>query len=414
LHTLDYRFARADEVGAVARLVAHSFPGPDRPLPWWERQLGQPAYGGSAETTLLLGVTAGRVAAACQLHPMRQWIGGAALPMCGVGTVAISPVHRRRHLGGELVTEGLRLARARGDALSALYPFRSNFYRRLGWGQADTAEQFLITPDSLPDAPERAGVELLETAETRVEALALYRRWCRAQTGQLERGPAYWQELCSAASAVAAYRGADGEVEGYALVVYRTDLPPGARFLEVDELVWTTAASRRGLYGWLASLGDQWKRIMLRELPSHRAADWIREPRLPSGSAAMWRLWAPAATLVMGTMTRIVNVELAWSGRRVADGAAFDVVVEVADEQLPDNAGRWRLAFGGGRVAIERATQAEPAIRSDISTISRLFIGALPATAAQQARLLECDRPELLPRIDAALALPEPWTFDRF
>jgi hypothetical protein len=28
--------------------------------------------------------------------------------------------------------------------------------------------------------------------------------------------------------------------------------------------------------------------------------------------------------------------------------------------------------------------------------------------------LLDCDRPELLPALDAALALEEPWLFDRF
>lgn len=413
--SLHYRFARTDEVPAVARLVAHSFPGAERPLPWWEQQLARPAYGGTPEDTLLLGEIDGRTVAACQLHPLRQWIGGEVLGMCGVGTVAISPVHRRRGLGAQLVAEGLRAAHERGDVVSALYPFRSTFYRNLGYGQADEALQFQFEPQLLPDSPERERVSLLADDAARAEALALYGEWCRTQTGQLERSASLWAELCAPHDQVlVGYRNGAGRLEGYALGVYRADLASGTRILEVDELVWTTPESRRGLYGWVASLGDQWRSVVLRALPSHRLGDWIREPRLPRGSAPLWRLWAPSATVMQGTMFRILDMHGAWSQRSIAAGTSLDVVVEVRDAQLQQNDGTWRLVLDGGRAEAAREGTREPMIRTDISTLSRLYIGALPASAAHTAGLLECSRPELLPRLDAALALPEPWTFDRF
>ncbi|CAN5603481.1 hypothetical protein BH23GEM10_BH23GEM10_12960 [soil metagenome] len=63
------------------------------------------------------------------------------------------------------------------------------------------------------------------------------------------------------------------------------------------------------------------------------------------------------------------------------------------------------------------ATQSRgsvPVLRTDVSTLSRIYIGAVTATAAVDAGLAACDRPELLAPIDDALALQEPWTFDRF
>jgi predicted acetyltransferase len=408
------RFARTDEIADLARLTAHSFPGAQRPPEWWAEQLGRPRYGGGADT-LFIGESAGRPVAALQLHPLTQWIAGQPLPCAGIGSVAISPAQRRRGFGAELVAAALRAAVERGDIVSALYPFRSDFYNRLGYGQAGEALQYQVGPESLPDAPERQRVELLESETDRAAALALYNGWIQAQTGQLERGARVWAHLCSAPDrALVGYRAENGALEGYALVVYRTDLPPQARFLEVDELVWTSAPARRGLYAWLASLGDQWQQILIRALPSQRLGDWLREPRLPHGAAPNWGLWAPGATLLMGPMFRLLDVRAAWERRSVAAESSLVVAFQLADAQIPENGGRWRCTLRDGAVAIDRHGGAELTIHLDVATLSRIHIGALPATAALEAGLLECDRPDRLAALDSALALPQPWTFDRF
>lgn len=407
---LQYRFARADEIPAAARLVAHSFPG--RTPASLEERLAHPVYGGGPET-LLVGTDARGIAGACQVHPLRQWIAGAALPVTGIGTVAIAPTHRRRRLAASLVTAALHAGRERGDIGSSLYPFRVAFYRRLGYGLAGEAIQHVVPPATLPDAVERQHVEMLEESDARDAAFAVYGRWVQEQTGQLDRTREMWLRLFDEIDrALVGYRGISGDIEGYALAIHRTDLMP--RVLEVDELIWTTAEARRGLYGWLASMGDQWTHIMLRSLPSHRVTDWLSEPRLPSGSAVSWRLWAPSATLMSGPMFRLLDVRAAFEGRRIAQAPTITMGIDVRDEQITANTGSWRVALDVGRATIEKARTADITLRLDISTLSRIFIGALPPTAALAAGLLECDRAELLPILDTALALPEPWTFDRF
>jgi predicted acetyltransferase len=410
-----YRFADADEIEEVGRMIAHSFPGAERPADWWSDQLQRPVWGGGADT-LFIGSDAGRIVAALQLHPLRQWVSGAALTCAGVGTVAIAPTHRRRGLGAALMSAALHAAHERGDAVSALYPFRMPFYGRLGYGQSGEALQYQVPPATLPDSPERRRVELLDTPGAQAEALELYGRWARTQCCQLERGGLLWAQLTGGHDrALVGYRSSAGTLDGYALVRYRADMPSKERYLEVDEIVWTSADARRGLYGWIASLGDQWRSVLLRALPGHRLGDWLTEPRLPRGTAPPWGLWAPAATLLMGPMVRLIDVRAAWEARRVEAGPALALSVELGDTQLPHNAGSWHLAFEAGRVAVERrAAPAGLALRTDVATLSRLFTGALAPSAALQCGLLECDAPALLPSLDALLALPEPWTFDRF
>ncbi|MEO5511254.1 MAG: GNAT family N-acetyltransferase [Longimicrobiales bacterium] len=415
INTLQYRFARPEEIPAVARMVAHSFPGAARSREWWHEQLADPVYGGGHDT-LLTGWKDDRVVAALQLHPVRQWIGGKLLPVAAVGTVSIAPTHRKQGLAADLMTAALRAAHDRGDVGSSLYPFRSSFYQKLGYGQSGEALQYQIAPSLLPDSDERMSVELIDTDEGRAEVLSYYGAWAREQTGQLERTTRLWTHLADAADhALVGYRPSPGApLEGYALVAYRPDLPRAERYIEVEELVWTTPGARRGLYGWLASLADQWDRVVIRALPSHRLGDWIREVRLPVLGVPLWGLWRPGAALMMGTMFRLVNAEAAFEDRPAA--GSVSVGLEVVDDQLSSNAGSWRLLCDGGRASLTRtgASSVDATLRLDVSTLSRLFVSSLKATDALTAGLLECDNASVLPQLDAALALPEPWTFDRF
>jgi predicted acetyltransferase len=413
--SVTFRFARSDEVPAIARLVSHSFPGGGRTPEWWADQLHRPAYGGGPELAWV-GEEGGRLVAACQLHRLREWVAGEALPTMGLGTVAIAPTHRKRGLAGELVGTGMRAALERGDLVSALYPFRISFYQRLGYGLAGRALQYLVPPDSLPDDEGRDRVELAESPEAREAVRTLYARWAAGQTGQIERSERSWQRILAAAErGLVAVRGTPDGADGYALVAYRTDLPPQERYLEVEELVWSTPSARRALYGWLATLGDQWQRILLRGLPSHRLGDWLREPRLPWGSAPSWGLWFPSATLVLGPMFRLLDLRRAWELRAVRPDAALTVALLVQDEVLPGNAGEWRLRLDAGRAVVEKGSgPADLSLRLGVDTLSRLFIGALPPSAAVEAGLATTDGADRLPELDRALRLPEPWTFDRF
>jgi predicted acetyltransferase len=411
---LHYRFAHHEEIPEAARLAAHSFPAPDRTMEWWNDKLHDPVYGGGAET-LVIGRDARRIAAACQIHPLRQWIAGEPVPITGVGTVAISPAHRRSGHAAKLVAAALRAGRDRGDLGSTLYPFRVSFYHRLGYGLAGEAYQYQVPPAAFPDCAERHRVELIDNDAARIEAFELYCRWAADQTGQLERSPRLWlNTVGDVERALFGYRSHRGELEGYALVVYRLDLPPRERFLEVDEIAWTSDTARRGLYGWFASLGDQWQQIVVRALPAQRLGDWLREPRLPHGSAPPWRLWAPSATLMSGTMFRLLDVRSAFEGRLVGPAPPMAVAIEVTDDLFPENCGSWRIALDSGRAIVERTGALDVSVRMDISTLSRIYIGSLSPSAALQAGLIECDHTELLTVLDAALALPEPWTFDRF
>ena len=77
-----------------------------------------------------VGELDGEIVSSLVLYPLHTFVRGVKLSVTGIGSVAVSPEHRRRGVAEALVRATLREMRQRGDALSLLYAFRSDFYRR--------------------------------------------------------------------------------------------------------------------------------------------------------------------------------------------------------------------------------------------------------------------------------------------
>jgi predicted acetyltransferase len=412
--SLVFREGRPEDVAAVARLGAHSFPAVGRSLPEWEENLSDSPLGGVE--TLWVGADGGEIVAACRLYRFQQWIAGATIPIMGLGTVAISPIARRRGIAGRMAVAAFRQSRARGDYASALYPFRTSFYRNLGYGLAGEVLQFRIPPSALPDHPGRSRVTLMRTDDDRAAAETVYDRWAPCQTGQLVRSRRAWELVWDGEGRHGAlYRDETGEPAGYAAFRYDAAGDRGVRGLHVEEIAWLDREARLALYGWLASLGDQWDHLLYRAHPDESFSEYLSELRFPAEDVARWHFWFPAAHALYGPMFRLLDVRRAWIARPVEPGN-FALALEVHDTHLPDNGGVWTLRMEAGRVCVEKGSRdrADLRMQADIETLSRIYIGAISPSVAVSAGLATVDRAELLPNLDLLVRVPRPWTFDRF
>jgi predicted acetyltransferase len=412
-----FRTGRAEEVSAVVTLLMNSFPTPGRDRAFWEGLMLDSPFGGTE--SWWVGEDGGRPAAFSLLHRFRQWIGGAALPVMGLGGVAISPTHRRRGLASRMVEAGFRHALERGDVASALYPFRITFYQGLGYGEIGEAHQYLLPPAAFPDDREALGRLRLVTGDAdRAEMRAVYDRWIRTQTGQMERPERAWRRPFAPADDQAGVLVLDaaGKPEGYVIVRYRPDLPVERRFLEVEEAVWETPDAQRAVYAWIHSLADQHALVAYRAHPDEDFGERVREPRLPAGSAPPWQLWAPRATLLRGPMFRLLDVAKAWEMRTAHPDVSTSVLLEVEDGQIAENRGPWLLRVEGGRVSVEPARgggAADASLRTTVETLSRIYAADLTARRAVRVGRATGDGAALA-ALDRALALPRPWMFERF
>ena len=72
------------------------------------------------------------------------------IPVLGLGMVAVDLCLKKEKIAKEMVSFFLNHARLRGYHLVALYPFRPDFYRKMGFGIGTKMASYTLSPASLP------------------------------------------------------------------------------------------------------------------------------------------------------------------------------------------------------------------------------------------------------------------------
>ena len=114
------------------------------------------------------------------------------------------------------------------------------------------------------------------------------------------------------------------------------------------------------------------------------------------------------ARLSDGLWVRLVDVPAALSQRQYA--REVDVVIEVTDDVLPANAGRWRLrAAADGKATCERTNSAAELLMP-VHALGAAYLGGTRLGSLAAAGQLAEQRPGALAELSAAMSWdPAPW-----
>ncbi|CAN5633056.1 hypothetical protein BH23GEM11_BH23GEM11_10530 [soil metagenome] len=381
------RRATEADVQDLAALWALAFPG-ERSAEERARGLREGGSWGGIENCWV-AASGGRLDGAFRALPLVMHLLGRPVPTLGVAAVAVAPHARRRGLGSHLCRAALRIGRERGDLLAALYPFRTDFYARLGFALAGELHRYRFPPESLPAFP---GVELVDAVAHPLQTLpALYDALLPSAHGLVNRSTKRWEAILEASPIAFGIRAAEagspgaadrpGDVDlqrgevglaGYMLGRLR-NLPRGAgREFRVTEFLAADAGSYRAGLGWLSAQRDAWRRVTLDALPGEQLHRMLAHPQLPGTSNAR-SLWFPSATILRGPMIRILDTR----GLLGALQADPGTVVELTDREFPENEGRWEVP-DGNRGEARRTGEAGPDALDVSEASSLLAAGDFP------------------------------------
>jgi predicted acetyltransferase len=127
---------------------------------------------------------------------LNMWIRGANFPCQGIAWVGTVKTHRRGGSGGEkgiasqLMHEGIRLARERGEVISSLMPFRASFYEHFGYGFAEGRTEWNL-PISVCPTGNFEGFRFKQPGDE-TEMAVCRNRIARAGQCDIERTPEGW------------------------------------------------------------------------------------------------------------------------------------------------------------------------------------------------------------------------------
>jgi predicted acetyltransferase len=311
---------------------------------------------------------------------------GAVLPAAHVTMVGVAATHRRQGLLTRMMHRQLHEIRQAGrESLAVLWASEGRIYPRFGYGMAahhlmleiDAREAGLRRDWQLPEAAPavdvpRAGLRLRagEPAAMRKEMETVYERLRPDRPGWSSRNDAWWRYAL-----VDSEPGRGGYTERRAVIVDGPDGPLGYASWQ-SKMSWSRYGPDGDIRVTAAMAADPTAYAMLwdfllnldlsRTVRFHFAA--VDEPLLCL-VAEPSRLGAQLSDCLW---IRLVDVGTALTQRRYA--TPVDVVIEVTDPILPDNAGRWRLTADGDGATCVRTDDAAD-LACDVRELGAAYLG---------------------------------------
>ena len=355
-----------------------------------------------------VGELDGEIVAYLVLYPLHAWVRGVKLPVAGIGSVAVSPEHRRRGVGDALIRATLRELRQRGDALSLLYSFRGEFYRRFGWGLVEQPTLLSLPPALLPASDEARRVRRLRMPD-RALVQELYDRHAKERGHfAIARKPEWWERrLWGYEGEWIVYERRRGQIEGYLHVQVDSGDGPWKLVLTVNEYVAHTPDAHRGLAGYLHGLRDQAVELVMATPPDAPWAAQLADAANLRGEMKMGVLRSTGHA-GYGAMLRLVDVKAALESLPVAREARGELVLEVRDGVLPQNERAFRVHARDGRLKVRAETARQAAARDRLprlvtgaESLAIIAAGALSPVVAAETGLVE--------NVRGGAELLEPW-----
>ena len=338
----------------------------------------------------------GEIVASLVFYPLIANVRGVRVPLTGIGSVAVSPEHRRRGVGEALIRSALRELRQRGDAFSVLYPFRSEFYRRFGYGLIERPRMLSVEPAMLPASDEAKRVRRLRLPD-RPHVQSLYDLHTRERGHfALARRPEWWeQRLWGYDGDWVVYERHRGRIEGYLQYQIDSAEGPWKLAITVNEFVATTPAAQRGLWGHLHTLRDQASEIVLATSDDGTWDAVLADAQNLRGELKLGVLRS-AGHAGSGAMLRLLDAKAALEAMPVDPHARGELTIELHDELLPQNARGWRVTARDGRLHVRVESARMQGTRNQLprlvtppDVLASLLAGSLSPLRAAEAGLVE-------------------------
>ena len=298
--------------------------------------------------------------------------GGTDVATAAVTAVTVAAPYRRRGLLSRMITHELELCVERGEPLAALWASESMIYGRFGFGPA--ADRAVLTGTSrrlefLPDVRLEGSVDDVPREDFLAAVRGLHDELVRERPGAFVRDDDLWELTLLDREFVRRgamplhhllHHAADGTVDGFATYRFKEGTDDEGQVL-VRDLVAESPTAYAGLWRYLLDL-DLTRTFTLWSAPlDEPLRHLVRDAR------------AVRTEVTDNLYVRLVDLPVALAARAWA--ADLDVVLEVTDDLLPANAGRWRVtAPAGGTATVTRVDDA-PDLTLGILELGTAYLG---------------------------------------
>jgi predicted acetyltransferase len=339
-----------------------------------------------------------KVAGGLAIIPMGQWWGGQLVPMAGIAAVGISPEYRGDGVAIALIHQMLQELSQREIPISVLYPATQRLYRKAGYEQAGSSCFWEIPSDSIQIRQSSLPIEVVNPQNYAIFH-ELYQQQAKLTHGYLSRHPAIWQGLV---------RESDSETI-YSYLIGDKDQPQGYIIMTQER---TKEGTILRIKDW-AILSNAAVQTFWSFITNHRSI--IDKVIWKSSVIDALTLMLPEKTASIRNqdrwMLRIVDVCKALEARGYPPGVEAELHLEVQDDLLTANQGKFILSVANGKGEVTKGGKGE--LQLDIKGLAPLYSSLFTPHQLQLLGKLKATETAILTATQI-FAGESPWMIDFF
>lgn len=382
--------SESDEAQQLGRIIAQCFVGSPGSSEIYLNRIGLENFRFIARS--------GQIAGGLALIPMSQWWGGQAVPMTGIAAVGVAPEYRGTGAAIALLQPMLQELYDAGVPISVLYPATQRLYRKVGYEQAGTYQGWSIAPSTIQLMDRSLPIQAVSDIQP-TGFQDLQQQHAKRHNGHLDRHPAIWKEFLGTKEDEpihAYFIGSASSPEGY--VIFSQHRTERETILRIRDWAILSAEAGRNLWTFLADHRSQIEQVHWRGAVIDPLMLLLPEQTPKLGSMMRWFL-------------RVVNVRSALEKRGYPSGLDTELHLQIQDDGLPENSGKFILSVSSGRGKVTQGGQGE--LKIDIRGLAPLYTSLFTPQQLQLAGYLEA--PETALATAAQLfAGASPWLPDFF
>ena len=351
-----------------------------------------------------------RLIGVMRIHEFVINVHGVEMSSGGVGNICVDLTHRKEHIGKEMMEYYHRLFQEKGAPILLLWPFRHDFYMKMGYGYARKYNKYLYRPADLPRGS-RDGVGFMGESDID-DMLECFNRYAAATHGMIYKQRRFFERFIKRFKVVG-YRNGD-KVEGFMGFNFKKLDPdhPLLHNIEIEYMVYENPKALGRLLAFLQTQLDQVDRVVFMTYDDdlHFVSS---DPR--NDVPHIFYINQETNVQGVGIMYRILDKERFF--KQLAPHSFNDETIRVRfnvrDSFVPENDGPITVHFEEGRPVITEGYDVEVSL--NIEYLSSLLMGVVDFRKLWTYGLLEVSDEAYLDQLDRLFQVAKkPETIEEF
>lgn len=316
----------------------------------------------------------GKYMGGMRLHDFKMTLHETQTLVGGMGNMCVDLLHRQKHVAKEMMKFLHQHYRDRGATMTILYPFRPDFYRRMGYGYGRKMNQYRFRPSDLPRGS-KEHVSYMDDSDNKL-LLECFNRYAHRTHGMIEKKERFFERLLKAHKVIEYRKG--GRVQGLLAFGFKKLLEDHILLhdIEIRMLVYESREALTGLLSFLQSQLDQVNRVVL----NTQDDDFhflLHDPR--NGNPKIFYTSQETNLQGLGIMYRVIDNRRLFEELKDHDfnGENLRMKLKIVDTFLPENDGSLVVHFEDGKPKLAEAEVFDVKVTLNVEWFSSLIMGVV-------------------------------------